>query len=1017
MFVCFNAKAGNFLWKQNLTSGAWEAPANWTNSTYPGAISGASDQVEFKSNATVTFNVAGPGTISNIIVDDGVVVTITIASGAKLAVTSSSVTALEIGNNNGNGASLTILGATASPNANFSVNGTIAIGTSSGAGSLILGSSSNYFLTSSFTSSTITFGINSPTGIYNYGTLQITSSTLTTGSSSTVYNGSSGVFTNTSSNIYLSGGSSSINNLGDFELVSSNLYLNVNPCTVTNQPGAKMGMTSSQLLFTGNSNEKLYNHGTFNANSGANIITMQSAGSDNTIYNYGTFNAGTFGGVTPTSSCIITMQGTRTNVINTSTTVSGTTYNGAFNLGSISVVNLSSANNCQFENDPACAACTVTLMSDANGSATIGTITSGSSAQGTFNVQRYITPGYRGYRLFSCPVNTTGYTPSSSNVIDLSYLGSSTYSSGEFIAGPGTGFGSNGTLSHTIANPTIYLYQETALPGANYNQSFISGKNIGIYSIGTNSVTTISTATNGISTSGVKIPPGNGYISYFIGPYNITSYTSTSPVTATTTAPGYINQGTIPLYLWGTTPSSTLTYTTGTGSREFGYEMIGNPYPSSLDLYALYNDTYNSSNNQKVINASFYEFNDQSQSYVAYNAITGSSGTGSSRYVASGQGFLISVVSTISTLTNKTLTFTESDKPASTSSAVFPSTLFLAALHPSQTNVSTGLHLKLIKDNINYRECGLYFRSDWKDTYEEKYDAYDLDGVSPKVFLSSFSSDGIRTSINALSDYTYGKRIKLFVKATTDGIYKLNLEDMTNIDTTNYNIFLIDRKLNDSLDMAHYKTYTFNLYTADTASFTKRFLLAIEPKLTRPYNLITFSGQKGNNNTIQLNWNTANEGNYTTFGLEKLGANGNYTAIDSVQSNGSGVYSFNDQKPIMGNNIYRLAQNDIHGKVTFSGPININYNTISVSGMFTIYPNPSKDIVNISVNSGITGSRPTPVYLASIYNLSGVVMDSKQVNTNNWAQDISGYKAGVYILELKTAGGDIVGKAKFVKTN
>jgi hypothetical protein len=283
--------------------------------------------------------------------------------------------------------------------------------------------------------------------------------------------------------------------------------------------------------------------------------------------------------------------------------------------------------------------------------------------------------------------------------------------------------------------------------------------------------------------------------------------------------------------------------------------------------------------------------------------------------------------------------------------------------------------------------------------------------------LSSFTSNNVRTAINALGDYTNGKRIKLYVRATTDGIYKLTLEDIANIDTVNYRVYLVDTKLNDSLDMVHYKAYTFNLSAADTGSFANRFILALELRPMPPYQLITFGGQKAPSASIQLNWKTINEGNYTSFGLEKLGINGLYSSIDSVQSNGSGVYTFNDQSPVMGNNIYRLAQSDVHGKITFAGPININYNTIAANGIFTIYPNPSKDIINISVNSGTTGSQNTPVYQAAIYDLSGTLMDSRQVNTNNWTQDITSYKAGVYILELKTASGNIVGKAKFVKTN
>jgi hypothetical protein len=85
--------------------------------------------------------------------------------------------------------------------------------------------------------------------------------------------------------------------------------------------------------------------------------------------------------------------------------------------------------------------------------------------------------------------------------------------------------------------------------------------------------------------------------------------------------------------------------------------------------------------------------------------------------------------------------------------------------------------------------------------------------------------------------------------------------------------------------------------------------------------------------------------------------------------------------------------------------------------MFTIYPNPSKDIINVSVNSGTTGNAVTQTYVANIYDLAGVMMHTRQVNTNNWTEDVTAYKAGVYIIELKTTDGNMVGKAKFVKVN
>jgi hypothetical protein len=463
-----------------------------------------------------------------------------------------------------------------------------------------------------------------------------------------------------------------------------------------------------------------------------------------------------------------------------------------------------------------------------------------------------------------------------------------------------------------------------------------------------------------------------------------------------------------------------------------GYNVVGNPYASTIDLNQLYTDNYNATSNK--ISANFYELTDAnpSQQYVLWAVSGGTSSTYASRYVVSGQGFM-----TIAQATGETLTFNEDQKvynnsltPTSSpqldlsvinpdkhpANAALATGIKNAAIVSSSADTLSGLHMALEGQVNAHDECGIYFCKNCKDAFDG-YDGYDLDGVNPAVYLSSFTSDNARVALNKMGSYTQnGKRVKLFVKAATDGIYHLSLADITNIDTTNFKIYLIDTKLNDSLDMVQYKSYAFNLYTADTASFANRFILALERKPTAPYSLITFAGQKATVG-IQLNWNTVNEGNYTSFGLEKLGSNGKYSLIDSVQSNGSGIYAFNDEKPVMGNNIYRLAQNDIHGNVTFAGPININYNTISVSGMFTIYPNPSKDLINIAVNSGITGSQATPVYLASIYDLSGAVMDSKQVNANNWTQDITGYKAGVYVLELKTSSGNIVGKAKFVKTN
>ena len=103
--------------------------------------------------------------------------------------------------------------------------------------------------------------------------------------------------------------------------------------------------------------------------------------------------------------------------------------------------------------------------------------------------------------------------------------------------------------------------------------------------------------------------------------------------------------------------------------------------------------------------------------------------------------------------------------------------------------------------------------------------------MAPKAYLSSYTSDSVRTSVNSMGDYKTGKRINLFVKGDSNGAYHLSLDDINNIDTTTFNIFLVDKFKNDSLDIAQQELYTFDIVTSNAATFgSNRFVLAIRRK-------------------------------------------------------------------------------------------------------------------------------------------------------------------------------------------
>jgi hypothetical protein len=324
-----------------------------------------------------------------------------------------------------------------------------------------------------------------------------------------------------------------------------------------------------------------------------------------------------------------------------------------------------------------------------------------------------------------------------------------------------------------------------------------------------------------------------------------------------------------------------------------------------------------------------------------------------------------------------------------------------------------GLHLKFEQDSVVYCETGIYFSNGWSDNYDNN-DSYFLEGFDPRTSLASYTADGVLVSINAWSSYTTGPcRIKLYVAGKVNGTHTLSLEDFVNIDTSLYNINLVDNQQKDSVNMAQFGTYTFNVVASDTAAYNNRFVLAIELKPLPVYQLANFEGKKVPEG-VQIAWKAINAGNYTGFTLQKLNSTNGYDSLYSVQSDSATNYSYIDQHPVIGNNIYRLKQNGFTGQITYSSPITIGYGTATPATALNVYPNPSTSVINVKLASNTTSGA---TYVADIYNMSGSLVAHQSVNSSTFTQDISSYKFGAYFIQLKDANGLVVGQSKFVKSD
>lgn len=162
--------------------------------------------------------------------------------------------------------------------------------------------------------------------------------------------------------------------------------------------------------------------------------------------------------------------------------------------------------------------------------------------------------------------------------------------------------------------------------------------------------------------------------------------------------------------------------------------------------------------------------------------------------------------------------------------------------------------------------------------------------------------------------------------------------------------------------------------------------------------LVSFNG-KFIDNTNQLNWSTAREANTKNFEIQKSENGKDFVAVATVAAaNNSATlqnYTYNDASTNNKNTTYyRLKMNDNNGAFTYSNIIKISKNA---QATIAVYPNPSRDIVNIAGDK---------MELVSISDLAGKVVLQKRIDfVNNTTLNIAGLTKGVYCINVLNASG------------
>ena len=112
------------------------------------------------------------------------------------------------------------------------------------------------------------------------------------------------------------------------------------------------------------------------------------------------------------------------------------------------------------------------------------------------------------------------------------------------------------------------------------------------------------------------------------------------------------------------------------------------------------------------------------------------------------------------------------------------------------------------------------------------------------------------------------------------------------------------------------------------------------------------------------------------------------------------MYTFNDASDINGIAFYRLKMVDLDGRYGYT---DIKVIRMSAISQLSVFPNPAKDFVNVSVGASEGGLS------IKLINLSGQVLQEKQITSHSGtivSLPVHNYPAGTYFIQVSGAGGE-----------
>ena len=401
------------------------------------------------------------------------------------------------------------------------------------------------------------------------------------------------------------------------------------------------------------------------------------------------------------------------------------------------------------------------IKSNATGTARIGT--SAGTISGDVVVERYLPATRRAYRFLAAPVTTTGGVFAHWQESGTNAAGLGIQVSGIAGAAPG-GVDVNTGLDITLTgSSSMFSYNGSAWAAV------------------TNTKTT-------------QLTPGKGFRVLVRGDRLTDLYASNPAATATTIkATGAVGQGTVTL-------SSLVT----------GFNLLGNPYPSSID----WNTTgWGTARNATNVYDAIYIYNPaltasvSGMTYPTY--VNGVATNGGSNIIRSGQAFFVEAAATAS------ISFLEY-KSTEVTGGFFRSAL------PEMMRVT------YLQNNEHLDDIVIRYNDDAQANFDPRFDARSMGGELNG--LASFKNAdrlAIHTRATAVGDDS----VALSVRNTSTGNYQLKFSEMESF-AASTDITLLDKFLNVQYNVKQDSIISFEITTDINSKGDDRFWLYYHHKST-----------------------------------------------------------------------------------------------------------------------------------------------------------------------------------------